>query len=110
MDKDSVTTAIGDGDGAVADKFELRQNYPNPFNPTTTVSFTLDQPSEVSLVIYNMLGQKVKTLYQGKANAGTVTRIWDGMNEAGGRVASGVYFYQLKTENRVVTKKMTLLK
>jgi hypothetical protein len=90
--------------------FVLEQNYPNPFNPTTTIRYQLPEQREVKLVVYNMLGQVVKTLVQTTQSAGTYIARWDGTNEDGISAAGGVYFYQLKAGDFVVSKKMILLK
>jgi hypothetical protein len=85
-------------------------NYPNPFNPTTTIKFTLPQPGEVKLSVYNILGQQVKLLTSGQLPAGTHKVNWDSRNKDGQSVASGIYFYRLQTQDGVVAKKMVLLK
>ncbi len=85
--------------------FNLSQNYPNPFNPTTNISFALPVSSQVKLVVYNVLGQKVAELVNDFKTAGTHTIEWDAAS-----MSSGVYFYSLEADNVVVTKKMTLLK
>ncbi len=93
-------------------KFELLDNYPNPFNPQTTISFTLDKTGPVHLQIFNSRGQLVRTLVNGqKLYQGNLYRyIWRGRNNRGNPVASGVYFYRLKTQNHEVIKKMILLR
>ena len=89
----------------------LSQNYPNPFNPTTTISYTVGQRAQVSLRIYNVAGQLIRTLADEARTPGEVhTATWDGRNEAGQSVSSGVYFYKLVAGNFVQTKKMVLLK
>ena len=88
----------------------LSQNYPNPFNPTTTISFKIADKSAVSLMVYNALGQHVKTLVHGYLPAGTHDSVWNGKNTSGMQVSSGIYFYKLVTPNKVFTKKMVLLK
>ena len=88
----------------------LGGNYPNPFNPETEISFSLLERTQVSLVIYNILGEKVKTLVSGEMDAGTHTIHWNGRNEAGNSVASGIYFYRLKAEDFDQTMKMVLMK
>ncbi len=88
----------------------LSQNYPNPFNPQTTIRFTLKDNAPVSLKIYNVSGQLVKTLVSGTRTAGEHTVRWDGRNDAGQAVSSGVYFYKLVTKNFSQTRKMVLLK
>jgi hypothetical protein len=94
----------------IPDKFEVSQNYPNPFNPTTAIQFALPQAAKVSIKIYNMLGQEIKTLYSGDRGAGTYTVQWNGDNNFGRSVASGTYIYRVVTGQNVVTKKMVLLK
>jgi len=89
----------------------LHQNYPNPFNPTTTITFDLKTPAGVTLNIYNLRGQKVKTLLHEKRDAGTHTVLWNGTNDHNEPVASGIYFYQLQTGvNQSTIKKMILMK
>ena len=90
--------------------FGLSQNYPNPFNPTTTISFSLPQAGNAQLEVFNLLGQKIKTIFDGQADAGLNTVTWDGTNNSGQTVASGIYFYRLTADNYSDTKKMTLLK
>jgi hypothetical protein len=89
----------------------LSQNRPNPFNPTTTIEFTLKERANVQLKIYNVAGQLVRTLVNEARTPGEVhTATWDGRNDAGQSVSSGVYFYKLVAGNFVQTKKMVLLK
>ena len=90
--------------------FELFQNYPNPFNPTTTIKYQLPKSTELSLIIYNMLGQVVKTLVNEKQSAGYYTLYWDGTTEQGSAVASGVYLYCLRTKDFVKSRKTILLR
>ena len=85
-------------------------NYPNPFNPSTTISYQLPEESKVELTIYNIKGQKVKTLISDQLPAGKHSVVWDGVDESGKAVASGVYFYKMKVGNYDSTKKMILLK
>ncbi len=91
-------------------KFELGQNYPNPFNASTVIKFDLPQSSRVKLDIYNILGQKVKTLVDEKLSAGFKKVVWDGTNQNGNSVASGIYFYRLQTDKFIEAKKMVMLK
>ena len=86
-------------------EFALKQNYPNPFNPSTTISYSIDASSDVSLVIYNMLGQKVATLVNNKQKEGNYTVNWDATN-----LASGIYIYRLSAGNQTITRKMNLIK
>jgi hypothetical protein len=90
--------------------FSLRQNAPNPFNPTTTISYDLPKATHVSLNIFNVLGQKVKTVVDGFQDAGTKSVIWDGRDDGGASVASGIYFYRLNAGEYNETRKMMMLK
>lgn len=90
--------------------YSLAQNYPNPFNPTTTIGFALPAAGDVKLEVFNLLGQKVRTLVNGELMAGQHTVEWDGTTNAGSKVASGVYFYRLTAEKFTDTRKMLLLK
>ena len=92
----------------------LYQNYPNPFNPTTTIEFDVPELASkiphAAIQIFNILGQRVRTIERGIFDAGRYSVKWDGMNENGVRVASGVYFYRLLAGDYVSTKKMVMLK
>ncbi|HPR16973.1 MAG TPA: T9SS type A sorting domain-containing protein [Candidatus Cloacimonadota bacterium] len=86
-------------------------NYPNPFNPETTIYFeTTNSPALTQIVIYNLKGQRVKTLLNSALPAGRHTVVWNGTDLNGKAVASGVYLYQVKTNNQIKTKKMLLMK
>ena len=90
--------------------FSLNQNYPNPFNPDTTIEFGLASDSHVTLVVYDLAGQVVRTLIAGgHMQAGNYSMAWDGLNSAGAKVASGVYLYRLNANDFVEMRKMTLL-
>jgi hypothetical protein len=91
-------------------EFALSQNYPNPFNPTTAISFDLPKDEHVVLNIYNINGQLVRTLVNEKKNAGSYKVIWNGLNESGKAVASGMYIYRIKAGSFMQTKRMTLMK
>jgi hypothetical protein len=88
----------------------LYQNYPNPFNSKTIIRYFLRRDSEVNVTIYNILGQKVKNLVNCYQLSGHKSVIWDGTNQKGKGVASGVYFYRIRAGNFVQYKKMLLLK
>ncbi len=109
---DLVSLAIGKkGAGlGLPDHFALEQNYPNPFNPSTTISYDLPQISQVRIEIFNMLGQLVKTLIDKQQEAGSYQTIWDGQDENGHRVSSGIYFYKIVASEQIKTKKMILIK
>jgi len=90
--------------------FALKQNYPNPFNPSTEIAFSLEQASTINLTIFNVLGQKVKVLADGSKQAGTHSLSWNGTDEMGALVSTGLYFYTLTDGNNSVTMKMALMK
>jgi len=97
-------------EGAIPTEFALHENYPNPFNPTTTLRFDLPEVSDATVTIYNMLGQKVRTLNMNDTPAGYHSVKWDATNDYGDPVGAGVYLYQLRANEFVKTKKMVLLK
>ena len=93
--------------------FTLKQNYPNPFNPQTTIEFSIGVASAfepVQLDVYNILGERVKTLVDRPLATGVHRVDWDGTNEAGQMVASGVYFYRLRVGEFSESRKMVLMK
>lgn len=92
------------------DKFELAQNHPNPFNPITTLKYALKEDVNVRLKIYNIIGQEVRTLVNEKQTAGFKSAIWDGKNNFGIQVPSGIYIYRLEAGQFVKSRKMLLLK
>ncbi len=91
-------------------RFRLEQNYPNPFNPTTRITFELGSDSDVELLIYNAVGQKVRTLCYGARTAGVHSVVWDGLDDAGHLAADGVYLYRLKSGDFGATRKMVLMR
>ncbi len=103
-------TDVGDDDPLLPTEFSLEQNYPNPFNPTTKIPYSLPRGSDVTLEVYNLLGQRVRTLIDGYRQAGAHIVEFDGNNDNGATVSSGVYFYRIKAGTFSVTRKMTLLK
>ncbi|RKY89822.1 hypothetical protein DRQ09_00755, partial [candidate division KSB1 bacterium] len=94
----------------IPDEYGLSQNYPNPFNPETKIRFQLPMASKVVLKVYNVLGQEVRTLVNKEMKAGYHSIVWDGRNNYGVRVASGVYIYRIKAGKFVASKKMLFLK
>jgi flagellar hook assembly protein FlgD len=92
------------------DQFALYQNYPNPFNPDTKIEFDIFSAGNVEIAVYNLLGQKIKTLFNGYRPTGPYYVMWDGRNASGHAVSSGVYFYRLEAKNFSKTKKMLLVK
>jgi hypothetical protein len=100
-----------DDQQSVPDAFALNQNYPNPFNPSTQISFDIPEASElVSLSVYNILGQNINTLVSRSMSAGRYTQEWDATDELGNPVASGIYFYELRSSDFVSRKKMLLIR
>jgi hypothetical protein len=96
--------------GSVPNLFALSQNYPNPFNPQTHIVYQLPEAGPVLLTVYNVMGQAVCQLVDEQQPAGEHTVTWQGLDEAGRPVASGIYFYQLTAGEFVETRKMLLLK
>jgi len=95
---------------SLPERFDLIGNYPNPFNASTRISFSLSKPGPASLVIYDIMGREVTTLINESLDAGNHNIIWDGMNDNGNPVASGMYFYRLAQHDDVITKNMMMLK
>lgn len=88
----------------------LEQNFPNPFNPTTTIAFSIKSPGNVNVSIYDVAGRRVRELVNERRERGAYREVWDGQNDAGQIVASGVYFYKITAGSFTDTKKMTMLK
>ncbi len=95
---------------AIPNSFALQQNHPNPFNPTTEIRYQVSQAGEVSLAIFNMLGQKIRTLVNGVQGAGAHQATWDGRDDNGRDLASGVYIYRLRSSGFSATKRMLLVR
>jgi len=106
----TVLEDASSAEGPESFPFELGANFPNPFNPKTTIRYSLDAAGPVSLRIFNSAGRLVRTLEEGIAIAGEHQVVWNGLDDAGHSVASGVYHYQLDANERSVTRKMLLLK
>jgi hypothetical protein len=88
----------------------LYQNCPNPFNPATSISFFLPSPGHVTLIVYDVQGRKVKTLVDADKGVRTHKVTWNGTNDSGNNVSSGIYFYCLVAEKKILTKKLALLR
>ncbi len=95
---------------ALPSAIRLYPNYPNPFNPATTIRYDLDREAFVSLRIYNVLGQEIRTLVAARQPAGNYTTVWDGKNNQGLSAAAGIYFYRLQAGRFIHTHKMALIK
>lgn len=110
LEIDSVTS-VGSAELASApETFDLFQNYPNPFNPETTIRYQLGRASEVSLKIFNILGQEIKTLINEERLAGSYAITWDGKDNLGRQAASGIYIFRLTAGDVKMSKRMLLLK
>ncbi len=109
-----VPTSVEESERSIPAHFSLSQNYPNPFNPDTKIGYNIaeghDQPVPVSLTIYNILGQAVRTLVDEPQRTGRYEVVWDGKDHNGNDVASGIYFYQLKLGELSQTKRMALVR
>jgi hypothetical protein len=99
------TTSVGGASSGLPGRWHLFQNYPNPFNPSTTIRFLIPRSAEVSLKIFNLLGEEVATLISGHRDAGTHSVQWDAAG-----LPSGVYFYRLQAGEFVETRKLVLLR
>ena len=110
IEAEEVTTGIGDHAAVLPEAFYLEQNYPNPFNPETTIKFALAGKSHVTIQIYNVLGQVVRTLVDRPMEAGFYSMKWDATSDSGQRVSSGVYIIRFKAGDVVQTRRMLLMK
>ncbi len=108
---DDIPLDAEDGERtAIPNRTSIEQNYPNPFNPSTTIRYVVHKSSLVNLEIINLLGQKVKTLVAETKRTGEYQTTWDGTDDYGRSVSSGVYFYRFRTGDETITRKMLLLK
>ena len=105
-----VGVGIDDEFADIPVEFNLYQNYPNPFNPSTLIKYALPKSSTVSLVIYNLMGQEIRRWDESDAVPGYYEKIWNGTNQAGISVSSGIYIYRITTAEFIQTRKMVLLK
>ncbi|OGU36476.1 MAG: hypothetical protein A2058_07065 [Ignavibacteria bacterium GWA2_36_19] len=97
-------------DPFLPEDFSLSQNFPNPFNPSTVISYSLPTNSLVTLIIYDLLGREVKTLINNEQNSGVYKVQWNGENDYGSKVSSGLYIYTIRTGQFNESRKMVLLK
>ncbi len=97
--------------GSTPNKINLYQNYPNPFNPTTTIRYEISNLSNISLIIYDVLGKEIYRMIDDKEyNAGKYSVVWNGLRKDGSKAASGIYFYRLITDKQALSRSMILLK
>ena len=107
---DVVAIALSIASDYLPDEFALQQNYPNPFNPSTQIRYSIPVSSNVKVVVYNMLGSKVRTLHNGNQDAGYRSVMWNATNDNGDPVAAGMYIYTIEADGYFASKKMILLK
>ena len=106
-----AVVAVDEGEeGVVPRAFALGDNFPNPFNPTTSFTYDLPEAAHVQLVVYNALGQVVRTLVNSAQPAGQYTANWDGRDDVGNQVGSGVYLYRITAGAFSEARRMTLIK
>ena len=105
----STSTSVA-SESSIPEEFDLAQNYPNPFNPTTAIHYRLAEEGPVELTIFDLMGQRVRQLISGDHTAGSHQVIWDGRGDNGMSVASGVYFYRLRSSGGGITRRMLLLR
>ena len=101
---------LEDVDASVPQAFALDQNYPNPFNSQTVIRFAITADDNVELSVFNLAGQKVAALIDGVRKAGSYMVSWDGRDDEGTELVSGVYVYRLETEDTVESRKLLLLR
>ncbi|MGD1046948.1 MAG: putative Ig domain-containing protein [Bacteroidota bacterium] len=106
----SVLTGVKQDENKIPKNFNLDQNYPNPFNPNTTIHYSLAKSSFVKLAIYNLLGQKIRTLQNTFQAAGEYSLVWDATDDKSRQMSSGAYFYRFQAGNMTLQKKMLLLR
>mgnify|MGYP003318123395 FL=1 len=99
-----------DESAPLAEEFTLHGNYPNPFNPETKIKFATERFSDVTVTIYSILGEEVSVAHNGQLAAGTYDITWYGKDSQGNKVPSGVYFYEVRSDDRIQKGKMLLLK
>ncbi|MCP4726984.1 MAG: T9SS type A sorting domain-containing protein, partial [bacterium] len=108
--RNGIISSVQDDNNSIPDEYILKQNYPNPFNSGTMIEFTLPAVSDVVLKVYDLLGREVKTIASGNYPKGTHRLSWNGTNELGSPVGSGVYICRLKAGNRTQFRKMVMIK
>ncbi|MEI7907910.1 MAG: FlgD immunoglobulin-like domain containing protein, partial [Bacteroidota bacterium] len=106
----TVLSVHDNGKSVTPNNFDLAQNYPNPFNPETRISYRLSETGFTTLTIHDQLGRTIKTLVAQHQSSGDHAVVWNGKDESGNTVSSGIYFYSLNSGKSVQSKKMVLLK
>ena len=108
--RDGDSSSLSSGGEIISASFALHQNYPNPFNPSTTIEYNLNNKSYVNVVVHDISGRLVKTLFEGPQNAGNQSLIWNATNNKNESMPGGLYIYSISTEKSILSKKMMLLK
>ena len=108
--RDANSSSLSSGGEIISESFALHQNYPNPFNPSTTIEYNLNNKSYVNVVVHDISGRLVKTLFDGPQNAGNQSLIWNATNNKNESMPGGLYIYSISTEKSILSKKMMLLK
>jgi len=106
----NITLTALEGPGSVPSGFALEQNYPNPFNPSTTITFRVPTTGQVTVAIYNIIGQEIVRLMDNVVPAGTYQVSWDGRDAHGRAMTSGVYLYRITADQFTATRKMLMVK
>ncbi|MCK5331886.1 MAG: T9SS type A sorting domain-containing protein, partial [Candidatus Marinimicrobia bacterium] len=109
-ESDIAFNTVGVDNDLQPESYALYQNYPNPFNPETQIQFRLATADKVTMVIYDIMGRQVRMLVKDSYNAGLYTVTWDGKNNKGATVASGMYIYRIKAGSFTSSQKMLLLR
>jgi hypothetical protein len=107
---DPMDAPDGTDGSQLPETFNLAQNYPNPFNPATTITYSVPERSHVTVDVFNVLGQRVRTLIDREQAAGSYTVTWDGADDRGTALATGVYLYRFRAGDYIETRKMLLMK
>ena len=107
---DSEILLLDLDESPILSSFALENAYPNPFNPTANIGYRLSKNSNIRIAVYDLIGNEVKTLVNGKEHAGSKMIQWDATDQFGHGVSSGVYIYKLEAEGSIETKKMIYLK
>lgn len=107
---ESIPTGTGEDINNAPEQITLKQNYPNPFNPTTTIKYSVQNNQTILIEIFNSLGQKIKTLVNRTHTPGEHSIFWNGQNDEGAGLPSGIYYYQFIAGSQVIARKMILLK
>ena len=105
-----LTSTLAIDEFGIPTDFSVYQNYPNPFNPSTTIEFDVATPANISLVVYDLTGKEVYSLASGYHVPGQYSVVWNAIDSNGEQVSSGMYIYQLRTSDAVLTKKLVLLR